>query len=297
MNDSSPSWATKNGFSTEVMAIVWLIAAFFMFQVVGSLVGLILVLAQNTGFDAADQVLNVINQRLDLLFIGNSVGQIVVLGLGTWLFSSLIFRKENRKEALRLLFPSGLAPHIGIGISLMVVAQPLVWFMGYLNYQIPFPDAYMAFEEQQNRMLENFLRGDYNLIFALFHVALTPAICEELMMRGFMLRVFEQRRGIIVAIIASSLLFGLFHVRLTQIIPLSMLGSILAILAWKSNSLIPAMIGHFVNNGASIILAKTYPDVIFDEMAPEIMPNLGLVLASLVLTATLLRYYLKKIRS
>lgn len=297
MNDSTPSWATKNGFSTEVMAIFWLITAFFMFQVVGGLVGLILVIGQNTGFDAADQVLTVINQRLDLLFIGNSVGQIVVLGLGTWLFSSLIFKRVNRREALRLLFPSGLAPHIGIGISLMVVAQPLVWFMGYLNYQIPFPDAYMAFEEQQNRMLENFLRGDYNVIFALFHVALTPAICEELMMRGFILRVFEQRRGIIVAIIASSLLFGLFHIRLTQIIPLSMLGSILAILAWKSNSLIPAMIGHFVNNGASIILAKTYPDVIFDEMAPEIMPNLGLVLASLVLTATLLRYYFSKFRS
>lgn len=87
------------------------------------------------------------------------------------------------------------------------------------------------------------------LITLLFFVALTPAICEETLFRGLIMRCYEQLGGK-AAIMASGILFGIFHfsVNIQGLLGLSFMGIILAYLVFKTNSIFASMLAHFVYN-------------------------------------------------
>ena len=78
-------------------------------------------------------------------------------------------------------------------------------------------------------------------------------ICEETGFRGYLQLPIERRHGPLIAIFVSSALFTSFH--LDQVLaapPMALTifgaGLLLGLLAWASNSLIPAMIGHAAMN-------------------------------------------------
>jgi membrane protease YdiL (CAAX protease family) len=81
--------------------------------------------------------------------------------------------------------------------------------------------------------------------------ATSAGICEEVGFRGYMQRPIEQRHGVPVAILISSLFFMALH--LTKdwatlgMVPIVFgAGVLLGLLAWSSGSLIPCMIGHIL---------------------------------------------------
>ena len=81
--------------------------------------------------------------------------------------------------------------------------------------------------------------------------AASAAICEETGIRGFMQQPIEQRHGVLVAILISSLFFMALHLNQAWatlgIVPIVFAaGLMLGILAWSSGSLVPGIIGHFV---------------------------------------------------
>jgi membrane protease YdiL (CAAX protease family) len=81
--------------------------------------------------------------------------------------------------------------------------------------------------------------------------AMSAGICEETGFRGYMQRPIEQRHGMPVAILTSSLFFTLLHLTKTWatvgMVPIVFgAGVLLGLLAWSSQSLIPGMIGHVV---------------------------------------------------
>ena len=81
--------------------------------------------------------------------------------------------------------------------------------------------------------------------------AASAAICEETGIRGFMQQPIEQRHGVLVAVLISSLLFMALHLNQAWatlgIVPIVFgAGLMLGILAWSSDSLVPGIIGHFV---------------------------------------------------
>jgi membrane protease YdiL (CAAX protease family) len=99
-------------------------------------------------------------------------------------------------------------------------------------------------------------RGPVDFALLLVVFAVVPAICEEILFRGFLL-------GGLVAILDSpakgivlqALIFVLFHLdpwRLPEIIAL---GLFLGFLAQRSGSLLPAILAHALNNTISIALA------------------------------------------
>jgi len=87
-------------------------------------------------------------------------------------------------------------------------------------------------------------------------LALTPAICEEVLFRGYIQRQSERAWGVWGGAIFTGVAFGLYHLRLTQAIPLGLLGTYLAWLTWRSGSLIPAMIVHLANNSFAAVAGK-----------------------------------------
>jgi sodium transport system permease protein len=93
-----------------------------------------------------------------------------------------------------------------------------------------------------------------SLAFSLFLMALTPAVCEELLFRGALLRGFLPL-GRWPALLLTGTLFGLFHVDVWRLFPTALLGVVLSWLAFRADSLWASMLAHFINNGALVALA------------------------------------------
>ena len=86
-------------------------------------------------------------------------------------------------------------------------------------------------------------------------LAIAPAICEELFFRGFLMSAFRQATSPVVAIVATAVIFGAFHVFVSdslffeRFVPSALLGVLLGVLYFRTGSLIPGMIMHVVHNG------------------------------------------------
>ena len=89
-------------------------------------------------------------------------------------------------------------------------------------------------------------------------VALTvfPAVAEEVLFRGVLLRSLAPRLRAPAAIVISALVFGLYHLFPPQMVSTFVLGLVLCVLTVRSASLVPAMIVHALNNTIAVLLAR-----------------------------------------
>ena len=125
--------------------------------------------------------------------------------------------------------------------------------------------------------------GSRGLWSTLALVALTPAICEEALFRGPILRGLRTRAGPATAVALTGLLFGVFHIELSRILPTTLLGILLSLIALESGSILPAMLAHFLNNASLVVLATLR----VDEKLAEIGTGASVLIfaASTALTA------------
>lgn len=282
-NNNLQSWVERNGFSHWALALLWIIAAFFLFQVTAMVVAGVLILSRSSGDIDPAQMMASLTEYLDLMFIGNSVGQILFLGLATWFFARLHTTSGSHDSFMRFKFRNDSLQFVLLAGLLIIAIQPTIWFLSWLNALIPMPEAFSNIQSSQMEMIENYLRGDHLVWLTLFHVALVPAFCEEILYRSYVLRAFEKSWGIWPAIVISGLLFGLYHVQLSNLLPLASLGMLFAYLTWVSRSIFPAIAAHFINNGGSVLVGTHYPESAFAEMTPESMPPLWAVIISLLI--------------
>jgi membrane protease YdiL (CAAX protease family) len=150
-------------------------------------------------------------------------------------------------------------------------------------------------QETMAEMISDFLKSDNVLLLGIFHIGVVPAICEEIMYRGYVQRAFEKSWGIMAAILISGAIFGAYHLQISNFLPLATLGVFLAYVTYISDSLIPAMVAHFVNNGGQVIASNFYPEMLDEQISPEMEIPIFLISLSIVLTSALL-YYLYSLR-
>jgi membrane protease YdiL (CAAX protease family) len=94
-----------------------------------------------------------------------------------------------------------------------------------------------------------FQRASLSVFIALTAaVTLGPGIGEELFFRGLMMRSLLSRMPPAAAISISAVLFGLIHFDVLQSPGAAMIGVYLGVVAYRANSLYPAMVAHGVNN-------------------------------------------------
>jgi ABC-2 type transport system permease protein/sodium transport system permease protein len=92
-------------------------------------------------------------------------------------------------------------------------------------------------------------------------LALTPAVCEEFYFRGYLMGALRGGVRPIVAIVASALLFGAFHVIATnalateRFLPSTFMGLILGWLCYRTRSVLPGMVLHATHNGLLLLVA------------------------------------------
>lgn len=299
MNDLSTStsiqfqsWVDRNGFSHWAVAMLWLLLALILFQV-GAGIFILLMLFVTEGSISQDEIAELIVSRVDLLFIANSIGQILFIGLATFIVVNLNRAGESKLDFLRLKWFESTLRYSIYGCILIVVVQPIVIYLGFLNSIIPIPDWLNLAQEGQYEMILNFLMTEGVIVYALIAIAVIPSICEEILFRGYILRAFEKSWGIILAILVSGLFFGLFHLQAANIMPLATLGVVLAVMTWLSGSIWPAIFAHFVNNAMAVIIGINYPELFFQDINYESLPPFWVLIGSILLTCLIIYAMLK----
>ena len=92
-------------------------------------------------------------------------------------------------------------------------------------------------------------------LFGVLFVAILPALFEEFVHRGLILRGTSSVVGYRKAIIISSLLFGLMHLNISQFFYATILGILMGFVATMTRSIWPAVIIHFCNNFINVLLS------------------------------------------
>lgn len=285
-------WLERNQFHPLLMALAVFVLAFVLFQAVIAplviLVGVVIdtVRGGQTAPPTIEGVLEQLTSNLPLLMTANTIGQIV----GFAVLAVVVAKLHTSQPAsfLRWRRPEGR----GLGLAALGWAclYPAVLWVGQLNASIPLPDALQAMEQAQVDLIEGLLLGDdLPVVFLFIALALTPAICEELLFRGYLQRQVERGLGTVASIALVGVLFGLYHLRLSQVLPLSLLGVYLGYVVWVTGSLWAGVLVHLLNNGLAVIasgMARQSPEFDLEAIEAAGVPwyfgVTGLVLAALV---------------
>lgn len=186
------------------------------------------------------------------LVVSNSVGQVFGLAVPALLFSRL--HSSEILEYLRLRRVDGrLLALACVGI---IGLQPVTQWLAQLNQQVPVPESMRMLEQSQLELIRSVLDSDLGFTFNVAMLALVPGVCEEVLFRGYAQRQFERGAGAAGGVFLSGVLFGFYHLRPSQVIPLIGLGLFMAYLAWRTGSLLPAMLVHIVHNGIAVVSAE-----------------------------------------
>jgi hypothetical protein len=156
----------------------------------------------------------------------------------------------------------------------ILVVQPVLQFILIIQnkivFSLPFdPDILNALKEF-SRYLDDTVSGiavSYGIaefLAVIFVIAVTPAVCEELMFRGLILRNLSSAMKPYTAVALTGIVFAVFHFHPFNLIPLIILGVYISFTAYFSNSVYTAVVIHFINNLISAlsvyIFGKENPD-------------------------------------
>src|SRR5690606_30212345 len=92
-------------------------------------------------------------------------------------------------------------------------------------------------------------------------------VCEELFFRGYLLGALKNRWPAWAAILATSLLFGVFHLSVgglaavERVVTSTFLGLVLGWMCWRTGTIWPGVATHTVHNGLLLSLAY-WPDLL-----------------------------------
>lgn len=135
------------------------------------------------------------------------------------------------------------------GLGGYFVALPLVILISLINQQI------WQGQGGSNPILPIALQGQDSIALILFFVTASIAapIFEEIMFRGFLLPSLTKYLPMWGAILASSLLFAVAHLNISEVLPLAVLGVILAVVYTRSRNLLSSMLLHALWNGGTLL--------------------------------------------
>ena len=253
--------------STAVLAVLAILAAVWMFQreeiVLSEERGLPLTLRRSQftpgtalpsgsalGFFALVMLLvfylGALAQQWDV------IGGLLITEWGLLLAPTLLFLWYVRikwRTALHLRLPGRIQ---SVGIALVALGWPLVAIEAstWLNKIIPVPQDFLElFTRVITEAAEN--AGTPLTLFAL---AISPAICEEVLFRGALLSAFRRRMGVLACVCVVALLFGLFHLSPYRFLPTAFTGALLTWLVLRTDSLVASVVTHGVMNASLFAL-------------------------------------------
>ncbi len=139
-----------------------------------------------------------------------------------------------------------------------------------LNYLFSVPETQQAFSDFMPQNAFQYTA------FEIGSVIIAP-VCEEIIYRHLLLRPLR-KYGDLAAAIMTALIFGLAHFNFDQFLYASLFGFFLAIIAIRSDSVIPSIICHVANN-LMVGISSYLPETLGSETADAIFASVGDVLS------------------
>jgi membrane protease YdiL (CAAX protease family) len=215
------------------------------------------------------------------------LNSLVLFGLPAMIYAQITFR-DNPLEHLGFR-PSVRTNFYWLTILLIACALPLEGWLGMINKGLPLPHWMHQMEQDQDKLVVMVLSGKrpVDMIVNLVVVAVIPGFVEEMCFRGALQRVLIQLcRSPWAGIVLTGLWFSASHQEFEGFFPRAMLGILLGAAYWYSGSLWTVIVAHVVYNGAQVIAAMRYPEMLTaDPSVP-----LYLALISLVFIVGLMAY-------
>lgn len=194
----------------------------------------------------------------------------VVNTMGLFLIPPLIFAFLASKR------PSGylgmnISPSLRssfLGVVVVLAILPFLHWTAGLNEMMKLPEFMSGIEdwmrqseEQAAELTELFLSTQTitGLLVNLLMIAVLPALGEEFLFRGVLLKIFLRWTGNVhMAVIISAILFSALHLQFYGFLPRFILGVILAYLfVWTRSIWVPVIV-HFFNNGIAVCAGWLY---------------------------------------
>lgn len=204
------------------------------------------------------------------------------------LLAILWFARVDIKDTLSLRMPSrgtAIASAVAAPACLLLVMQFAVW----QNKVLPQPEGFEHLLEQ----LFGIGDSSWGLLALILLIGLSPAICEEALFRGVLLAGLRNKLPRWGTVLAVGLLFGAFHLSIYRFVPTATIGILLTYLVLRSGSIVPGVIGHFVSNSVSVLLATEHmPSGVMNYIKDESFEQTGfpdwtIAVAAITLLATL----------
>lgn len=149
-----------------------------------------------------------------------------------------------------------------LAIICVILALPLVFWLGELNSHIRLPAGLTELEKDASEQMDAFLKvnNTVDVIKNVAIIALLPAICEELYFRGALQRILIQiTKHPLIGIILTGIVFSALHFQFEGFLPRMLLGTILGFFYWYSGSIWTNIVAHFVYNAVQVLVVSYMP--------------------------------------
>lgn len=164
-----------------------------------------------------------------------------------------------------------------LGVLLMWVSSyalmiPVTMFMAYF-----FPKQMFAVSEGLNEVIYS-----VPLILSVFISSVMPAVCEEALHRGFILKSFQSKwKNKWFLSVLMGIIFGLFHGSIWRFLPTAILGGILTYIMLETENMFYPALFHFTNNFLPSFLLSLSGNSPQTEAASELLAQQGIPVAFL----------------
>lgn len=226
----------QNKYPEPVEALLIILATFALLIIIAIAYSLIF----SPGFSPQE-----IDKNLRLFFI---------LGGGLFIILPLIYAKIKQFEIKSLFrFKSVPLPVIIIsiiaGISLSILSDELDRLISLF---LPVPD--WLIEQMQPLEVETY----WDWLLVLSGAVVIASIAEEGLFRGFLQVALEKKGDVTRAVLLSAISWTLVHMNIYWSIQIFLMGVVMGYFAWRTDSIIPAVILHAMNNLLAVLFLNLH---------------------------------------
>ena len=239
-------------------AFIGLFGGFFLYQVVGGLLTLAIF-----GFDLQAAPVNSVR----LMTIA---GQILFMLLPSLILAKVFY--EDVSSVIRFYIPNWEEIFL-FTIGLAILTPLMQYFLSIQDHFFTlwsanshFINTIKTFLDRLNDLVDKTygnllsIKSVVDGVFVVIVAAVVPAICEEVMFRGFIQKSFEYKLKPFTAALLTAIFFGLYHFNPYALIPLIGLGLYFGFAAYMSGSIFVPISLHFINNFMAVIFYFIFGD-------------------------------------
>lgn len=202
----------------------------------------------------------------NVFYVRTFILQVAIIGVPPLLY--LIYNKMDISQVIRLNRIKLKEAFLVIGMAIfgygIVIFINYIWMWAISHIGPPIPQPTPPADSG----------GQY--LAALLSIAIMPALVEEFLFRGVILRGYEAM-GRKASVIMSGLLFALLHMNLASLPSIIFLGITISYIVQRSDSILSGIIYHFMNNTIAVTLVYISNTILsnMDDVQSAVPEGLG----------------------